>query len=53
MVTDKGDHPIKESWVSEGPTQLVKATTGGSTLGMEIDILIPSGGLNTYLFYTL
>ena len=34
-----------KEWGSEGPTQLVKATTGGSTLGMEISILIPSGGL--------
>ncbi len=35
----------KRSWVSEGPTQLVRATSGGSTLGMEILIFIPSGGL--------
>ncbi len=34
-------------WVSEGPTQFIKANTEGSTLGMGISILIPSGVLMT------
>ncbi len=28
LETDGGDHHIKGPWVSEGPTQLVKATIG-------------------------